>query len=336
MIKSAIIGLGKMGISHLAILNAHPLVDLQGVCDTNSFITGCMGKLTTMNFYSDFNKMLEKCELDAIMIATPSASHAPLIRESLNNGLHVFVEKPYCLSTEEGLELTELAESKGVVNQVGYHNKFVGAFTKVKELLDNKVIGEVYSIKGEAYGPVVLKPKGGTWRLKKSEGGGCLHDYASHVVDLMNYYVGVPEKVGGTVLKKIFSRDVGDAVYSTLYYPNDLTGQLSINWSEPSYRKMSTMVTLHGKKGKIIVDRQECKIFLNEQNEELNLPAGWTIFYTTEMTPPVWFYLRGEEYSSQVDYFINCISGHAKPGKNSFRSAYDTDRVVEMLSQDAQ
>lgn len=336
MVKSAVIGLGKMGMSHLAILNAHPDTNVIGVCDSSSFLTGCMGKVTDLSFYSDYNKMLDQAKPDAVMIATPSSSHFKIVSDCLDRGIHVFVEKPFTLNVAEGEALVKSAEGKKLINQVGYHNKFVGAFNHAKKLIENNAIGEIYAIHGEAYGPVVLKAKGSTWRSKKIEGGGCLHDYASHVIDLMNQYVGVPSGVGGTILQKIFSKDVEDAVYASLFYESGISGQLSINWSEPTYRKMSTIITIQGIKGKIIVDRQECKVYLNEPNKNLNLESGWQIFYTTELTNPVWFYLRGEEYSAQIDYFINCITGKDKAGTNSFSSALETDKVVELLSNDAE
>ncbi len=335
MVRAGIIGLGKMGISHLAILNAHPGVKVVGACDTSTFVTGCMEKVSDLAFYSDYKKMLKECEPDCVMVVTPTSSHAKILEDCLEQGTHVFVEKPFCLSRTEGESLVALAEKKNVVNQVGYHNKFIGTFSKVKELLDKKALGDLYAIHGEAYGPVVLRAKGSTWRSQKNEGGGCLHDYTSHVVDLMNYYVGMPAKVGGTILKKVFSNDVEDAVYSSLFYKSGIAGQLSVNWSESSYRKMSTTITLQGTKGKIVADRQELRIFLNEKNAGLGLEAGWTIYNITELTPPVWFYLRGEEYSFQIDYFVNCVSGGKKPGINSFRSALDTDQVIDMLTQDA-
>jgi predicted dehydrogenase len=335
MVRAGIIGLGKMGISHLSILNVHPDVKTVGVCDTSAFVTGCMEKVSDLVFYSDYRKMLRECRLDCVMVATPTSSHATILNDCLEQGIHVFVEKPFCLSLAEGESLASLAEEKKVVNQVGYHNKFIGTFTKVKELLDKKALGDLYAIHGESYGPVVLRAKGSTWRSQKKEGGGCLHDYTSHVVDLMNYYVGVPERVGGTILKKVFSNDVEDAVYSSLFYKSGIAGQLSVNWSESSYRKMSTMITLQGTKGKIVADRQELKIFLNEKNPDFGLDAGWTLYNITELTPPVWFYLRGEEYSLQIDYFVDCVSGKNERGLNSFRSALDTDRVIDMLTQDA-
>lgn len=336
MINAAVIGLGKMGISHYSIINTHPEVQVVGACDSSGFVTSGMSKVNEVKYFNDYKKMIEACELDCVVVATPTSSHEKIVGECLARGLHVFVEKPFCLKKQEGLVMVASSKEKKVVNQVGYHNKFVATFSKVKEFLNHGIIGDVYHISGEAYGPVVLKSKGMTWRTQKSEGGGCLHDYASHVIDLMNYYVGCPIAVGGTVMQKIFSKEVEDAVYSTFYYPKGLTGRLSVNWSEETYRKMSTMITLYGKKGKIIVDRQECKVYLKEDNKELKLEKGWNILYTTELTKPVWFYLRGEEYSSQIDYFIQSIKmNRISNAINSFESAFQTDSVIDMLLQDA-
>ena len=69
-------------------------------------------------------------------------------------------------------------------------------------------------------GPVVLRPKGSTWRTQRAEGGGCLYDYAAHAINLVNWYFGEPSGVSGTVLNSIFSADTDDEVYSTLLYPS--------------------------------------------------------------------------------------------------------------------
>ena len=84
-----------------------------------------------------------------------------MVRTALENGLHVFCEKPFCLDPAESEELTALAESKGLVTQVGYHYRFVGAFAEVKRLLEVGAIGRVTHVLAEAYGPVVLKTAGG-------------------------------------------------------------------------------------------------------------------------------------------------------------------------------
>lgn len=335
MIRAGVAGLGKMGASHYAIINAHPDVDLVSVCDTSGLILNAIDKFSTLRTFKNYQKMIEQCNLDCIIIATPTSLHAEMIRFALEHNVHVFVEKPFCLHLEDGQELVNLASERHLVNQVGYHYRFVGTFRKTKELLEQKAIGEVYHFTAEAYGPVVLKAEGSTWRTKRSEGGGCLHDYASHVIDIVNYLIGPPDKVSGTVLKTIYSRGVEDAVYSTLLYNDGLSGQLAVNWSEETYRKMSTQVEIYGTKGKIIADRQEFKIYLKSNDGFSELESGWNILYTTDLTKPVWFYLRGEEYSDQLDYFVESIKNNKTDNINSFANAIRTDIAINLLMDDA-
>lgn len=337
MIKVAVVGLGKMGLSHHAMINAHPDVEMVGICDSSSYVLGVLKKYTGVATYSDFDAMLDKVELDAVVIATPSSSHARMVRLALERDLHVFCEKPFTLSAQDSDELTALSRERGLVTQVGYHNRFVGAFREVKTLLDAGAIGDVTHVLGEAYGPVVLKPKGGTWRSQRTEGGGCLYDYAAHAIDLVNWYVGEPAGVGGTVLARVFSAETDDEVFSTLYFPGGKTGQISVNWSDESYRKMTTRVTLWGTAGRIYVDRQECQVYLRDTADApAGYGEGWNVRYTTDLTEPVWFYLRGEEYSAQIASFLQRVKERQIDGVNSFQSAAITDKVISMIVSDAE
>ena len=259
-----------------------------------------------------------------------------MVRAALDAGLHVFCEKPFCLDAEEGLRLADLAERKGLINQVGYHYRFVATFHELKRLLDSGMLGTLHHIRAEAYGPVVLRPKGRSWRTSKSEGGGCLHDYASHAIDLVNYLVGRPQAVGGTIMNSLFSNDVEDEVYSNLFYPNGMTGQIAANWSDESHRKMSTKVSVWGKNGKIVADRQELQIYLrDESHAPADFTKGWNTRYTTDLTDPVWFYLRGEEYSAQVNHFVEAIKAGRTNTRSTFRSAVDTDLVMNAMARDS-
>lgn len=340
MVRLAVVGAGKMGLSHLSILNAHPKVTMEAVCDTSGYVVDVLQKYTGVKAYTDYQDMLERAELDAVVIATPTRSHFDMVSAALNRGLHVFCEKPLTLRSEESRALAEQARARGLHSQVGYHNRFVAAFAEAKRLLDLNAIGTVTHASAEAYGPVVLRPKGGTWRSARSEGGGCLYDYAAHPLDLLTWYFGEPTSVGGTVLGKIFSADTEDEVYSTLYYEDGRSAQLSVNWSDESFRKMTTRVTLTGTDGRIVVDRQECQVYLRDTKAPPEgYRHGWNVRYTTDLTPPVWFYVRGEEYSAEGAYFVDSVAGEldpgTQPGLNSFESASVTDRVIEMLIADA-
>jgi predicted dehydrogenase len=337
VIKLGVVGLGKMGLSHLSMIKAHPDVSVDAVVDSTGYILDVLSKYTGLKTFTDYEAMLENVELDAVLIATPTRFHGPMVRAALERGLNVFCEKPLCLTSEESRELAALAESKGLVTQVGYHNRFVGAFREVKALLDAGAIGRVTHILAEAYGPVVLKPKGSTWRSQRTEGGGCLYDYAAHPVDLLGWYAGAPVGIGGTILGSVFSENTEDEVFSTLYYPNNVSAQLSVNWSDESYRKMTTQITINGTAGRIHADRQEVQVYLRDTAPDIEgYDKGWNVRYTTELTDNVWFYLRGEEYSAQLDHFVRRVQNHELEDTNSFASAAIADRVLELLTIDAE
>ncbi len=337
MVKVAVVGLGKMGLSHQSIINMHPDVELVAVCDSSRLILDMLEKYSGVRTYTNFNELLKSESLDAVIIATPSKLHGPMVREALQHGLHVFCEKPFCLDPQEGMALAEIAKRKGVANQVGYHNRFVGAFQEMHRLLQTGAVGKVTHVKAEAYGPVVLKRSGSSWRNRRSEGGGCLYDYAAHPINLMNWFFGMPESVGGTVMNSIFSQQSEDEIYASLRFADGISGQLSVNWSDESYRRMTTKITVSGTLGKIYADRQECQLFLRDrENLAEGYVAGWNVRNTTGLTPEVWFYVRGEEYSAQLDYFVNNIKSGQPENINSFAAALETDRTMQTLIADSE
>jgi predicted dehydrogenase len=335
MIRMGLVGLGKMGISHASIINTHPDARLVAVCDSIKYVRDVFEKYTGIRCYEDFRRMFQEQELDGVIIATPSRYHAEAVRSALDQRINVFVEKPFCLSASEGEELSRLAQQHALVNQVGYHFRFVAAFAEAKRLVEAGAIGSVTHILAEAYGPVVLRPKGGTWRLKKAEGGGCLYDYACHAINIVNFILGMPTAVSGTVLNSIFSADTDDEVYTTLHFERGTSAHISAHWCDESQRKMTTKLTILGTKGRIYADRQECQAYLRDLDAAPDgYRIGWNVKYTTELTPEVWFYLRGEEYSAQLDYFVSAIRCKSAENVNSFESAVQTDLTVEMLISD--
>lgn len=335
-IRVALVGFGKMGASHHAIINAHPMIEMAAICDSAGYVLSVMQKYTGVRGFSDFGRMIKDVPLDAIVIATPSRLHAQMVEAALEAGLHVFCEKPFCLDASESLRLAELAAAKALVNQVGYHYRFVGTFREFKRLLDLGAIGAVSHVLAEAYGPVVLKETAGTWRSKRSEGGGCLYDYAAHPINLLNWYFGPAVAVSGSSVKKMFSRDTEDEVYSTLRFGSDVTAQLLVNWCDESHRKMSVKLTAWGTNGRISADRQECQVYLRDPSAAgTGYQEGWNVRYTTDLTEPVWFYLRGEEYSAQIDSFVRAVAASTATGENDFASAAETDMAIAMILDDA-
>jgi predicted dehydrogenase len=99
---------------------------------------------------------------------------------------------------------------------------------------------------------------------------------------------------------------------------------------------MSVKLSFWGENGRINVDRQELQIYIRTLPDSLEgFETGWNTRYTTELTAPVWFYVRGEEYSAQIDHFVQCIKTKATPLSN-FRSATDTSLVASLMRTDAE
>lgn len=321
-----------MGLSHFSILGAHCEVELVAICDTTKYVLDILSKYTGVKSYTDYDAMLAEARLDAVLIATPSTLHGPMVRAALDNGLHVFCEKPFCISAAEGSALAELARTKGLVCQVGYHNRFIASFREVKRLVASGALGQMSHVLAEAYGAVVLKPTVTTWRTQREQGGGCLYDYAAHPINLVNWLLGMPDRVSGAVLNPIFSSETDDEVYATLHYPTGTTAQLSVNWSDPSVRKMTTRLSIWGTAGRLFADRQELQMFLRDDvPHPVGYSPGWNVRYTTELTEPVAFYLRGEEYSAQIDSWLQAIGSRNTDPENSFDSAVVTDATMEQI-----
>lgn len=336
MINVAVAGIGKMGLSHLSIVRAHPDVRVAALCDSATYLLDVLSKQAGVCGFNSYPRMLDECDLDAVVIATPTHLHASMVHAALDHGLDVFCEKPLAMAGAEGAQLAEHARANAAVTQVGYHNRFVASFAEVQRLLAAGAIGKVTHGLAEAYGPVVLKAKGSTWRSKRSSGGGCLNDYAAHPLDLLCWYLGEPEGVSGSLLSRIFSAETEDEVYSTINFAGGVTAHLTVNWSDESQRKMSTAITLWGTHGRIYADRQEVQVYRRAGAPPIDgYGPGWTVHYTTELTRPVWFYLRGEEYSAQIDAFVGRVQRREPNGVNDFDSARVTDQLIDLIREDA-
>jgi scyllo-inositol 2-dehydrogenase (NADP+) len=331
--RVGIVGLGKMGLSHYGIANALPGVSVAAVCDTSRYVLSVLKKYAGVETYGSSEDMIAAARLDCLIVATPTSTHFPLARYALEKGLHVFVEKPLTLSPAESRTLSDLAIQHKRVNQVGFHNRFIGTFQEAQRLIRAGALGAVTNIHGSAFGQVVVKEQGSTWRSRKSEGGGCLHDYACHVVDLMNFLVGAPKRVSGALMQTIFSSDVEDTVSAVFDYGSRMSGILETNWSDETMRKMSTTVVVHGTKGKLVAERQELQLYLRSPFE--NYAEGWNTRYITDLQKPVSFYLRGEEYSAQLSSFFEAVRQGDLGHENSFASAQQTDHVLGLIQQAA-
>ena len=335
MLKGGLVGLGRMGITHFSILNTHPDVRFVAACDATRMLARSFEKHVGVKTYADYRDMLNTESLDFLIVATPSSLHAGIVREAVARDVHTFVEKPLCLSVAEGRELVEMLKGRQLVNQVGYVNRFNSVFAEVKRLLDDELIGPVLTFRSEMHGRTVLKDSRGSWRGKKKTGGGCLYEFASHGIDLVNYLVGVPETVAGSALPGVYSSSVEDVVFSTFFYDKGTVGSVFVNWSDASYRKPANRIELFGTGGRITADQHTLRVYLRDSPAGSDFTRGWNVRYVTDLAKPVRFYVRGFEFTAQLDYFIESIMCRRQDNLCSFAAGLDTDVILEKIIVDS-
>ena len=259
-LNGAIVGLGRMGLTHLAILRTHPAVGQLSMVDSSSCLGRAMEKQLGLPFYQELEDLLAKAHPDFIIVATPTSLHSDMTRAAINAGVHVFVEKPLSLSAKESAELVDLAAARGVIAQVGYVNRFNEIFQAVRALIQSGNLGDVTHISCEIRSPMIAKTSNTGWRSKRTEGGGCLCDIASHGVDLLNFLVGPPKGVIGGSLQTIVSKGVDDCVDALFAY-DGFRGTMHVNWSDASCRKPGYRISIDTSGGRILADQHAYKVF---------------------------------------------------------------------------
>jgi predicted dehydrogenase len=336
MINTGIIGMGRMGITHYSIINSHPDVTITAVVDTSSMVLSLVKKyMVGIHTYTDYKDLFENENLDAVIICTPPTLHYPIAIKAAEKGIHVFCEKPFTTKMEQANELALLFDQKHLVNQVGYVNRFNDIFKTVKEYINVGVIGDVIQFKSEMYSRTITKSEEGhTWRDSRENGGGAIFEVASHAIDLVNYLVGKPNKVTGSSLLQIYSKNVEDAVNATFLYKNGISGTINVNWSDESYRKPTNKIEVFGSKGKILADQHSFKVYLKKELPEYYLREGWNTRYITDVFKPVPFYVRGNEFTSELYHFVECIKDGQKTNICSFRDATNTLEVIDAIFKD--
>lgn len=332
--RLGIIGVGKMGLSHLAIANQTKGLNVVAMCDSSKILVNALSKNTKIKGYSDHKKIISSENLDAVLICVPNAFHYQIAVDCLENNLHIFIEKPLTLNHQESANLVSLADRKNLIGQVGYTNRFNPIFAHLKKLLEEDVIGDILSYESKMLGGVILKDHTKGWRNDYSKGGGCLFDYGPHCIDLAVFLFGENINVKSAVLQKIYSSNVDDAVFALFDHENSFFGKISVNWSDPTVRKASNEIAIIGSKGKIVANKQEMKIYTEIENPALNIQTGWNEIYVTDLNTDVNYYLRGEDFSRQLENFSECINKKTQP-VSSLSSAAVTDRLIHDIFENA-
>ncbi|MEM2145105.1 MAG: Gfo/Idh/MocA family oxidoreductase [Candidatus Jordarchaeaceae archaeon] len=315
-LRLAVVGLGKMGLLHASILNVMQNVKLVAICDKSFMIRQLSKRLLKNVKLADDISELSDLDLDAIFITTPIPSHFFLVKKIYSDKIakNLFVEKTLTTEYAKSKELCELAKASGGIAMVGYMKRFSVTFMRAKDLIDQKVLGDVLSFDAYAYSSDFSETQSSSSR------GGVLVDLGSHVVDLALWFFGDFE-VHSAKLQSRNSLGLEDIAEFTIK-TSDLTGKFNISWCEKEYRMPEFGLTIRGSNGTIKVNDDE--IMLELKTQKL---YKW---YRHDLNDKVDFLLGFPEYFREDEHFIKAIMNGGKV-KSDFLSASKVDFILSKV-----
>lgn len=142
MLKIGIVGCGKIADSHAAQIQRIPGCEIVGVCDRELLMARQLyERFPVKAYFDDLNTMLVQARPDVVHITTPPQGHFDIARRCLNNGCHVYVEKPFTLDAAEAQQLIDLAESKRLKLTVGHNDQFSHVSRRMRSLVNSGYLG---------------------------------------------------------------------------------------------------------------------------------------------------------------------------------------------------
>lgn len=182
---------------------------------------------TVSKWYDDANSLINDPDVNAIYIATPPSSHEQYTIAALNAGKPVYVEKPMAVNAAAAKNMMNVAKEKNIKLVVAHYRREQPMFKKIKQLLAEKIIGDIRFARLEFYKKSLTKeelliPKT-AWRVNHAiAGGGLFHDLAPHQLDLMYYFFGEADKVNGIALNQQKSYSADDIVAGNILFKNEI------------------------------------------------------------------------------------------------------------------
>ncbi len=323
-----IVGLGKMGLLHAGILNSLKDVKISSITEKEGLIANYIrNSMPHVNVYGDFEKMFDsEEELDLVYITTPVSSHLSITLSCIKNKINFFIEKPLTRNAEESKRLCTKLKNSQIIHAVGYNRRFVDTFSRVKELLDLKLLGEVFSVKSSMYLSNIFSKSAG-WRYKKDvSGGGVLLDLGSHLVDLLLWYFGPIDIVSGEI-KSLYSREVEDAAHMDIEFANKIHGELDTSWSVEGYRLPEINLEIIGDNGKLRVNDDFIKMELKKPVKQFQ---GITVIYKQSLNTGVSIDIGGPEYTKEDEHVVECVKNKKQTLINVFEASR-TQSVIQAM-----
>jgi predicted dehydrogenase len=323
MIRVGVIGYGYWGPNIVRNFQSLELGCVKSVSDLNpKYLAKAKKAYPSINTTADCREILRSPEIDAVAVITPVGTHYALVKEALENGKSVFVEKPFTDNVRHAEELIELAEKKHLKIMVDHTFLFTGAVKKIKELIDKDVLGKIYYYDS-------MRVNLGLFQMDVN----VIWDLAPHDLSIMQYLIkSKPQAVVATGECHVNGKE--DVAYITVYCENNVIAHFNVNWLSPVKIRM----TLFGGEKKMIVWNdlvadEKIRIYDKGIDKKTNGNGDKSGVYEMLVS-----YRMGDVWAPRIDqiealtaearYFVECVEKDQTP----FNDGIAGLEVVKMLA----
>ena len=277
----------------------------------------------------DYRDMFEM-DLDAVVIATPPATHYNIARDCLEHGLHVLVEKPITLNSEDAIDLIRVAEANDRILMVGHTFEYNPAVRSLKQMIVNGELGDIYYIDA-------IRASLGLFQTKAN----VVWDLAPHDISILRYLLDADPISVNTHGSSCVQEGIEDVAYTTLTFPNNVLAHIRSSWLDPSKQRRITVV---GSKKMVIYDDVEplekVKIYDKGVKAIRHTDTFGEFSFAYHYGDVVIPYIRFEEpLRVQSQHFLDCVREGRQPqtdGHNGLRVVQVVEAAQESLHNGGQ
>jgi predicted dehydrogenase len=317
MIQVGVIGYGYWGPNIVRNLHGSNCMQLKMLCDKNpAALARAQRAYPGIRAVSDSAEVLQSSEIDAVAIVTPVWTHYELAKSALENGKHVFIEKPFTSNSKQAEELIELAARKKLTIMVDHTFLFTGAVRKIRELTESGALGDLYYYDS-------LRVNLGLFQHDVS----VIWDLAPHDLSIMDHLIhGEPEAIVATGEKHL--NGVEDVAFMTIYFPRNVIAHINVNWLSP----VKIRTTLIGGQKRMVVWNDlvaDEKVRVYDKGVQITSGDGIRDLLVSYRTGDMWApqLEQTEALRVELDFFADCITNNKAP----FNDGQAGLRVVRML-----
>ncbi len=319
VVKWGVIGCGDVA-EHMGVpaICQAPNSKLVAVTDINADRARSFAeRYNAKRYYDSIDKMLDDREIDATYVATPPYLHCQHVIQSAEAGKHTLCEKPMARSAKECKEMIRACKNNKVKLMVAYYRRFYPKIRKIKQGLDEYVIGRPVLVRLQntwRYSPLdPTDPK--EWRANQEKGGGgCLIEIGSHRLDLLSYLLGEMREVSAFTDTIVADYEVEDCACLIMRFRNGIHALVNFNWNTSS---KTDDFEIYGDTGRIVaspLDTERLCIYDRDKVSEYELPR-------CEYT-----------HLPVIENFVKSINGEAEvfiPGEEGMKANQIIDAAYE-------